>query len=163
MKMLKRPQQYGELVNLSMEPSDQQVNMQRSYVLAMVKDSDERTASSQLQEHVDFVDIIDEVQCLAGDGGIKKNILGTRETSRDNLSCRGSKPMFGFDRAGVPTTASTQSDICVVVPGDMGHDDDGNRNVDVTAYPRSSTEQKSVHCKRVVRKVRTCVHATMKR
>ena len=38
--MLKRTKQYGELVNLSIEPSDKQVNTQRSYVLAMAKDSE---------------------------------------------------------------------------------------------------------------------------
>ena len=47
--MLKRTQQCGELVTLSME----QVNTQRSYVLAMVKDSDDRMLSSQLQELMD--------------------------------------------------------------------------------------------------------------
>ena len=66
--MLKRTQQCGELVNLSMEPSDQQVDTLRSYVLAMVKDNDDGIGSSQLQE---LMDIVDEVKCLAWDGNIK--------------------------------------------------------------------------------------------
>ena len=44
-KMLKGTQQFGERVNLSMESSDQQVNTQRSCLLAMVKDSDDRMLS----------------------------------------------------------------------------------------------------------------------
>ena len=59
--MLKRTQQCGELVNLSIEPSDQQVDTLRSYVLAMVKDNDDRMGSSQLQE---LMDIVDEVKCF---------------------------------------------------------------------------------------------------
>ena len=61
-KMLKRTQQYGEFVHLTMEPSNQQVTTQRSYVLVVVvNDSDDRMLSSQLQELMNFVDIIDDV------------------------------------------------------------------------------------------------------
>ena len=98
-KMLKRTQQYGELVHLSMEPSNQQVATQRSYVLVVVKDSDDRMLSSQLQELMKFVDIIDDVKCLASDGNIKSNTLGMSETSRESCRVwRGWKLMFGFDR-----------------------------------------------------------------
>ena len=53
-------------------------------------------------------------------------------------------------------TASTQTWICAVVSGDVWHDDDGNRDVEVTAYPCSSDDQKSVCCKRAERNVRPC-------
>ena len=86
MKMMKRTQQYGELANLSNEASDQQVNAQRSDVLAMVNDSVDRLVSSQLQEFMNCVDILDELKCLAWAGSIKSNVLGKLETSRE--SCR---------------------------------------------------------------------------
>ena len=46
------------MVNLSTcptEPSDQQMNTQRRYVLAVVKDSGKRMLSSQLQELMDLI------------------------------------------------------------------------------------------------------------
>ena len=95
-KMLKRTQQYGEFVHLSMELSNQQVTTQRSYVLVVVNDSDDRMLSSQLQELMDFVDIIDDVKCLASDGVMKSNTLGMSETSRESCRVwRGWKLMLG--------------------------------------------------------------------
>ena len=64
--------------------------------------------------------------------------------------------MFGFDRTGVTTTVSAQSGICAVVSGDMRHYDDSNRDAEVTAYPCSSDDQKSVCCRRAGRKFRAC-------
>ena len=77
----------AHLVNLLVEPADQQVNTQRSCVLALAKDSDDRMLSSEL---VDFVDIIDEVKCVAWCGSIKSNILGAgspAESGEEGLRC----------------------------------------------------------------------------
>ena len=61
---------------------------------------------------MDLFDIIDEVKRLAWDGSIKSNIFEMLETSRESCTVwRQWKPMFGFDRTGVTTTASTQSGI----------------------------------------------------
>ena len=88
-RVLKRPQQYGELVNLSPEPSDHQQNLQRSFVLAMVEGRDVRMVSSQVSEFTDVGDINVEMNCLAWVGSIKSTVFevcATRQTSSEH--CR---------------------------------------------------------------------------
>ena len=59
------------------------------------------------------------------------------ESGEDGNRC------LDWDITRVTVTASTQSGICAVVSGDLWDDDDGNRDVAVTAYPEAATTRRA--------------------